>query len=163
MCALLIAVVSVSAYLTDYAASYNAFTIGHVKDDIIEDFDAPEKISEGDVISKQVQIENKTDNDEWVRAKLIYSDEALLDYVTPNYVVTVWEYNDEDGYWYYPYELNPNSKTIPFMTSVSVKSGVSQDVLDAFGAFTIDVYTESIEYDGETSYEEAWEDFYKNK
>ena len=117
------------AYYTTIGFATNVVTSGEIKLKIHEKTadgsDFPSEgiyIIPGDIVSKQVYIENICDHPFYLRVKLVSgSDNQYLtaeDCLQMNIDTRRWTY--VDGYYYYNLILQPGEKTFPLFTEVEI-------------------------------------------
>ncbi len=147
------------AYLTDGDAATNRFTIGGVSTSIEEKFPAP-IIRPGAVLTKNVKMTNNGSCTAYVRIRVVFSDSDMEQWCTLNYDESgAWVYG-EDGFWYYTQPLAVKESTGSLFTKVTISNALPEEEIKEF---TIMVYAESYQAAEFASYEEAWQNYEKNK
>lgn len=149
------------AYLTDADSAVNKATIGGNSIEIVEEFNPPKDIAPGTSFTKDVKVSNIGSSSCYVRIKAVFEDSHMEQYCDIDWNDTVWVF--DDGYWYYPKVLLGGSITPSLFTTVTIKDDTPGSKLTSFN---IIVYAESVESNqgnGFTSYEQAWQNYHKNK
>lgn len=151
---------SILAYLADKDHIRNEIPIGFDQTEIVEKYEPPEKLEAGVEFPKKVQIKNTGKVPCYVRVKVIFTDETVLEYTTLDYNTTDWAYDSTDGYWYYKDPLPVGALTTPIFTTVSIADDVEDSEIKDF---EILVYHESYQQGEYTDYVSAWENYRKNQ
>lgn len=145
----------------------NYFTVGSTAIVIEEEFTPPPKLEPDISFVKKPEVVNTGNLPCYVRMRVDISNSDVIDYVTLKYLEsdTVntenWEYNTQDGYYYYKEVLAANSRTEPIFTSVSISKykpdGETELTVADLEEFDISIYAESIQIEDDSiSYMEAW-------
>lgn len=158
------------SYLIAKAEATGKLYVGENQIKLTEDFEPPAELAPGISFKKAPTVENSGNIPCFVRARADFSTSLASDLCEPLDIDTEnWQFNEEDGYYYYKNILEPNEKTSPLFTTVSLKSEIdgvkltTDDMLD----FDIYIYTESIQHtdhDGECEANEfitAWSNYNK--
>ena len=157
--AALLLIGGILAYQSSSDSADNLFGIGSDRTQIVEKYEPPATLEAGISFPKEVQVVNNGNAPVYVRVMALFTDESVLDYTTLDYNTSAWDYNSNDGYWYYKQPLEAGKKTDPLFQTVSISRDVSDgDIKD----FEILIYHESCEKGTHETYEEAWTDFLKN-
>lgn len=157
---LLISFPIVYSYLSDADKTNNQFSVGGNKIELIEEFDPPEELLPGTTFTKDVKVKNIGENDCYIRIKAVFTNSDIGNYCTVDFNTTDYEYNSEDGYYYYKNKLNVGEVSSSLFTTVSISDEIPKfEIQD----FNILVYAESIQYDGFTNYNDTWINYQKNK
>lgn len=110
------------AYLIANDSVQNEFTVGENKIEVEEEYDPPEKLKPEIVIPKKPCVKNTGNLPCFVRARADFSDSEAkgfcndLDIDTEN-----WEYDPDDGYYYYKKLLQPGEATTYLFTKLEIK------------------------------------------
>lgn len=149
------------AFLTDIASKTNILTIGGNTIEIVEDFEPPEIIEAGISFKKDVQIKNTGPSDCYVRVKVVFTDSDMEKFCTfTDLNTTDWIYNSSDNWYYYTQSLKKEELTSSLFTNVAISNNLeSYQIKD----FDILLYAESFQAYEFDNYEDAWEEFAKNK
>ena len=148
------------SYMADGDNANNAITIGGNRVGLIENFIPPEELYPGVEFTKDVRVSNVGVNDCYVRVLAVFTNGDMEKYCTVDWNEADYEYNEEDGYWYYKYPVSNGEATSSLFTTVSV----SEDIpVLSVEEFDIIVYTESYQAEGYDNYISAWEDYRKNR
>lgn len=139
------------AYLIANDSVQNEFTVGENKIDVEEEYDPPEKLEPGTVITKKPSAKNTGNLSCFVRMRADFSDSAAKELCEELKIDTVnWEYDSSDGYYYYKKLLNPNDSTTNLFTEVVIKTEkadgtalTDEDMID----FDILVFAESCQHE----------------
>lgn len=149
------------ALLTDMASKNNTLSAGGSNIHIEEDFVPPEKIEAGTNFKKDIQVQNDGPSDCYVRVKVVFTDSDMEKFCTfTDLNTTDWIYNSTDNWYYYTKSLEKDELTSSLFTHVAIS-----DTLEDYQIkdFDILVYAESFQSYGFDNYEDAWEEFAKNK
>lgn len=143
------------AYLIAKDKAVNQFTIGENIIEIFENYEPPEKLEPGVEFQKEPYVKNTGNLPCFVRMRADFSNSKAEEFCESLNIDTEnWEYNSNDGYYYYKNLLNPNDVTEPLFTKVKIKSTINDsDIVD----FDILIYAESCQHndhDGECSLDE---------
>lgn len=139
------------AYLIANDSAVNEFTIGDNTVKVVEDkYDPPEKLKPGISFTKNPHVKNMSNLPCFVRMRADFSDSAAKDFCEDlNIDRTNWEYDENDGYYYYKKLLQPGEITTELFTEVVVKTYkedgtpyTDSDMID----FDILVYAESCQH-----------------
>ena len=149
----------ISAYFISTDTATNILTIGGNSIEITEDFPTPDP-EPGSSHRKVVQITNTGTVDCYVRVFATFSNSDMGDYCTVDWNTSDWIYDEEDGYWYYKRAITTGEKTPALFTLVSISSEISEEEMKDFD---IIIYAESIQSMGFEGYQNAWDEFQKNK
>lgn len=154
------------AFLIANDSVSNEFTIGENKIDVEEDYDPPEKLLPGTVITKKPSVKNTGNLSCFVRMRADFSDSRAreiceeLDIDTEN-----WEYDTSDGYYYYKKLLDPGQSTEYLFTKIVIRTEKDGSELTAADMIDFDVlvFAESCQHedhDGECAdneYKTIWQ------
>ena len=153
-------VAGISAYLTASDNAENSFVIGGCNVEVVEDFVPPPEIDPGTEFTKDVQVKNLGPSECYVRVKAVFTDSDMGDNCTVDWNTSDFEYNDEDGYYYYKDKLEVGESTESLLTNVKVSDSISDSEIKDFDIL---IYTEAYQSDGFSDYEEAWLHYSRNK
>lgn len=143
----------VYGFLTDKQNKVNEIGYGEDEITITETFPPAPSPQPGDVITKNVKITSTGDLDAYVRIRVLFSPESMLENVTIDYNTTDWTYNTDDGMWYYNRVLPKGQSTSSLFTSITVKSDVpAEDIVP----FDVIVNAESTQAGGFDNMWDAW-------
>lgn len=160
-----------AAYFSDFDGRINIAAIGSVTTEIDEDFPdpTPTPIENNPSYKKKIWTGNFSGNEKgfnadcYVRMSLSYSDNdigkgvEILGLDTEN-----WIHNAEDGYYYYRKKVSEGEVTTPLCTGFQINSNKIDDTYkDSISDFEINVYEESVQAEGFSDYEKAW-NYFKN-
>ena len=160
-----------AAYFSDFEKKINSVAVGYVTTEIEEDFPdpTPTPMENGPSYRKEIRIGNFSGSvkgfqaDCYVRMSLSYSNYdggkgvELLGLDTVN-----WLYNNEDGYYYYRNVVTEGEKTTPLCSGFRIDSSKIDDTYkDSITDFEINVYEESVQAEGFSDFESAW-NYFKN-
>lgn len=151
----------IDAYLTTMDNTKNILSIGNNTIEIIENYEPPEKIIAGISFKKEIQVQNTGLSDCYVRLKVVFSDsdmEKFCSFLDLN--TTDWTYNTEDNWYYYTKRLSNNEITSSLFTTISISDTIKDYQIKDFNIFA---YAESFQASNYDNYEEAWEEYTKNK
>lgn len=158
------------AYLTDYQTLKNSFRVGENTTDITEEFPpvTPVPPDEDPKIPKTISVKNTSGGNErsvdcYVRIRLAYSDLDIGGAVAISGLNDKdWIYDQQDGYYYYREILPAGATTKPLCTGFSIDGSQVEDTYsDLWDELSIQVYEESVQADGFSGYQDAWE-YYGN-
>lgn len=157
-----ITVGSTLAWLSDKDSAKNTFSIGNVDVTLVEENWNPEEgkdIYPGKTVTKDPIVKNVGNNPCYVRAKIIFSNESLKNYIQFNDLDTTnWVYNESDGYYYFQTPVSKNSQTTELFKSVTLKDNYKEtDII----SFDIDVYTEAVQSEGFNNAQAAFSEITK--
>ena len=148
------------AYFRSADSATNRFTIGYNEIEIKEVFNPPSELKAGISITKKVWCENTGTCDCYVRARVLFSDDAYKEYITTNYGnLSKWLLK-EDGWFYYTDSIEAGESTDPLLESFDI-SDTATDV--TFDDFNVIIYMESVQSGSFTDYVDAWTTFDKNR
>lgn len=153
-----------SAYLTSYDVKNNITAAGYNNTVIEEEFPtvSPVPIKDNPKYTKKVWVSNKDQLsgsclvDCYVRIRIEYSNSDIGDAVQLLGLNTT-DWIKEGEFYYYDKILKKNQDTTPLMTGYQVDySKVKDDCKKFITDFEINVYEESVQADGFSSYKEAF-------
>ena len=165
----LLCTLGTAAYFSDSDDKMNTAAVGTVITEIDEDFPdpTPTPIEDDPTYKKTIWTGNFSGNEKgfnadcYVRMLLSYSDDdigrgvELLGLDTSN-----WIYNAGDGYYYYRSKVAEGETTSPLCTGFRFNSDRIDDTYkDSILDFEINVYEESVQAEGFSDYESAWNHF----
>lgn len=151
---------SVNAYLADGDTVTNPFEVGGNRIEIIEEFTPPDELQPGSVITKTVRVKNIGHSPCYVRIKAVFSDSEVGQYCSLDWNLEDYEYDAEDGYYYYTRAIEPGETTGYLFSTVSVSEDAPQSALTEVSVL---VYAESCGSGSAESYTAAWADYGRNK
>ena len=132
-----------AAYLSASDQKVNTLAVGHVTTEIEENFPDP----------TPTPVE---ENPSYIR-EIWTGGVKLLGLDTVN-----WLYNNEDGYYYYRNVVTEGEKTTPLCSGFRIDSSKIDDTYkDSITDFEINVYEESVQAEGFSDFESAW-NYFKN-
>lgn len=80
-------------------------------------------VAPGATLQKEALVRNEGKNAALIRAK-VEVDTDVEDIVTPEYFETdLWQYDEETGYYYYLYVVNPDGETVNLITDLTITGG----------------------------------------
>lgn len=135
------AVIISFSYITSEDEKTNRFKPGETEIDISEEFIIPVNPVPGDRMTKSPKVENTGNTDCYVRARVLFSDSRVLEYVDYPDINPEWVYG-EDGFYYYTKLLKRGDTSESIFDELYFKKEVPDDGLD----FEIIVYSEAIEH-----------------
>lgn len=160
-----------AAYFSDCDQTVNILEPGHNTTDIEENFPSPSPRppDENPEYSKTVWVSNGSSGETehavscYVRLSLSYSHGDIAKAVNfLNFNTTDWIYNKKDGFYYYRHRLEKGEKTKPLFTGFRIDSNkISEKYKEQLSYFSIHVYEESVQAQGFSDYNSAWEYYLK--
>ena len=135
------------AYLTNTENRLNSIFVGENK--ITVDEDVGNLVAKpGAVVDKKPFVENTGNLDCFVRMRVDFSTSVAGlpnnegGYCTLDYNTTDWEYNADDGYWYYKHILPVGGSTEDnaLFTTATISNDVAEDDMEEFDIY---IYAES--------------------
>ena len=136
----------------------NNMVLGYNDIEVNEKYQPPLKIEKGTSFQKEPTVTNNGNVDCYVRIKSLVSDSRVGEYLSINYDEVNYNYNKDDGYYYYKKVLKPGETTEPLFTTVEISKEASDDVLNGFEIY---VYAESVQTVEGMNMEEVWNYFNK--
>lgn len=131
------------SYLISEDAQQNTFTVGETAVEVHEEYEPPAELKPGISIKKKPKVENTGNLPCFVRMRADFSDSKAKKLCEPLVIGADWQYNDEDGYYYYTKPLMPGTETSCLFEKIVIKAeaeGVSQsDMMD----FDVLIYAEA--------------------
>ncbi len=159
---------STMAFFTDQDSAENIFRPGHQTSTIVEEFPetTPVPPDTNPTFQKKVTIQNSTESDNvscYVRARILYSNSDIGDLVVLHDLdLTNWSL-ESDGYYYYKSKLENGASTTPLFTSFTLDSSRAAEESFFYAEdFSLTIYEESIQADGYSDYQAAWNSFLKS-
>lgn len=140
---------STAAYLADYDAATNEFTVGSQISEISEDWDPPDKIERNIEYTKTVAVKNTGTADCYVRVFAELMDHEISKAISRDMNTDDWTPKQPDGYYYYKNVLEPGECTEPLFTSITSASALTE--------LNMIVYEESVQAYGAESPQKAFE------
>lgn len=138
------------AYYTTIGKATNVVTSGNISLQIHEKTadgsDFPEEgvyVIPGDIVSKQVSIENVCNHPFYLRVMLVRgtTDEAISEEEAMKLDINTQNWTYQDGYYYYNAILEPGQVTVPLFTQVEiVGSQVDQSHAGSTLSLTVNAY-----------------------
>ena len=160
-----------AAYLSASDQKVNTLAVGHVTTEIEENFPdpTPTPVEENPSYIKEIWAGNFSGGERgfhadcYVRMALSYSNYDVGKGVELLGLDTVnWLYNNEDGYYYYRNVVTEGEKTTPLCSGFRIDSSKIDDTYkDSITDFEINVYEESVQAEGFSDFESAW-NYFKN-
>lgn len=144
------------AYFTYRVSAENTIILGYNKIALNENYEPPLTMEKGIRFKKEPYVTNTGNVDCYVRVKSVVSDSRVEQDLTIDYNNENFDYNSEDGYWYYKTALKPGEFTEKLFTTVSIEQDADDYVLDGFDIY---VYAESVQTVEGKSMEEVWNYF----
>jgi len=144
-----------AAYYSDTEEKVNHAVMGFNEIEIKEDFEEPEDIHPGDVVSKTVKVKNTGNGDCYVRIKAVFSHSLTGDKCSVDWNTTDFTYHSEDGYWYYNRILPAGEITPALMTRIKIGEDIATGIED-LPELKMIVYAESVQSKLFADAEEAW-------
>lgn len=144
---MIVAVCSVGityALLTDNEEKNNILIVGETKNEITEEFRPPEKLEPGVTFKKTINITNTGNLPCFARVSINFSSSKAENLCEPLEINnTEWEYNADDGFYYYKYIIEPGKTTsAPLLEEVTLKKYTGNIVTDENGNEVQEEYTE---------------------
>lgn len=149
------------AYLVSADDTVNEFTVGENIIEVTEDkYTPPDELKPGITFDKNPCVKNTGNLPCYVRMRADFSDSTAKDFCELiGLDETNWEYDVNDGYYYYNKLLDPNDSTTELFTQVHIKETkedgtdyTAEDMID----FDILIYAESCRDDGSGNYKTVW-------
>lgn len=147
---------SVLAYLTSSDSAGNSFKVGACNTQIEEKYKPPDEIDPGCSFTKDVKITNTGPSDCYVRVKAVFSDEDMGKYCKVDWNTIDFDYDSDDGYYYYRNKLKADETTESLFTSITVDENIPADEIKPFDIL---VYSEACEASDIAGYREIWQKF----
>ena len=144
-----------AAYYTDTETQVNHAVMGFNEVEIIEDFEEPEDVEPGDVVSKTVKVKNTGNGDCYVRVKAVFSHSLTGDKCSVDWNTTDYTYHSDDGYWYYNRILHNGETTPALMTKITVGRDIPTGIED-LPEIKMIVYAESVQSKLFADADEVW-------
>ena len=148
--------VVVQAYFTARFTKTNNINLGYNKIELLEDYKPPLTIEKNSTFKKEPYVRNTGDVECYVRMKSVVSDSRTK--VNLNYNKDEFEYNEDDGYWYYKKALGPGDETPRLFTTVTIPEDADDIVLEGFDIY---VYAESVQTVDNMTMDQVWQRFSK--
>lgn len=165
----LICATGTMAYVSDSDKKNNVAAVGSVTTEIEEDFPdpTPTPVAQNPKYKKEIWTGNLADNEKgfnadcYVRMLLTYSNNDIGKGVEILGLDTVnWKYNSQDGYYYCRKKIAEGEKTPSLCTGFRINSAKINDTYkESMPDFEINVYEESIQAEGFSDFESAWNYF----
>ena len=133
-------VILVNAYLISNDKIVNSFHVGNSELKIVEDFESPQQLAPGQVITKKVRIKNIGLCACQTRVMVAFSDSKAQRNARIDYNLNDWELRD-DGYWYCKASLQPGETSPRLFERVTIPGGAAPEDLKGF---EIIVYSECV-------------------
>ena len=133
-------VILVNSYLISNDKIVNSFHVGNSELEIVEDFESPQQLTPGQVITKKVRIKNTGLCPCQTRVLVAFSDSKAQKNARIDYNLNDWELRD-DGYWYSKTSLQPGEMSPCLFESVTIPGGAAPEDLKSF---EIIVYSECV-------------------
>ena len=143
-------------YFTYRESKNNTIVLGYNNIALNENYFPPLKIEKGISFTKEPYVTNTGNVECYVRVKSVVSDSRVEAGISIDYNTNDFEYNTEDGYWYYKKILKPGESSEKLFTKVSISADADDLVLDGFDIF---VYAESVQTIDGKSMNEVWNYF----
>lgn len=144
---------SVLAYLTASDYENNEFTVGACNTEIIEKYDAPDRLEPGISFTKDVRVKNIGPSDCFVRIKAVFTNQDMGKFCIVDWNLKDYELNSSDGYYYYKERLAEGDMTESLFTTVKISDSVDKDEMQEFDIL---IYSEALRCtDGEV-YKQVW-------
>ena len=157
---IIVSIPRIYAYLSDADSATNKVTVGGSNIAIIEDFNPPLKLEPGVSFTKNVSVKNNGPSDCYVRIKAVFANGDMEKYCVVDWNRVDWEYDESDGYYYYPDPLKEGQVTPSLFTTVTI-NGDAEPL--SIKDFDILVYSESYQATGFNTYTDAWQKYHANK
>ena len=145
-----------AGYFTYRESKKNTIVLGYNNIVLNENYLPPLKIEKGISFTKEPYVTNTGNVECYVRVKSVVSDSRVEAGISIDYNTNDFEYNTEDGYWYYKKILKPGESSEKLFTKVSISTDADDLVLDGFDIF---VYAESVQTIDGKSMNEVWNYF----
>jgi hypothetical protein len=145
------------ANLSDKDNITNNANVGSVNTEIIEDFAPPEELMPGIDFTKNVSVKNVGPSACFIRIKAVFTDSDMEKLCSVLWNTTDFEYNTQDGFWYYKSVLHNGETTSSLFQKVSILTEMEDGTpitKDMMKDFDILVYMESYQAEcNDNSYE----------
>lgn len=163
------------AYLIAKDNAANTFTVGETEIEVSEEYTPPEKLTPGISFTKKPRITNTGNLPCYVRMRADFSSSIAKEFCEPLDIDTEnWEYNSEDGYYYYKYLLNPGEETFPLFTTVTIKTFKDDEKTELYTEadmtdFDILIYGEAAQHKNHegaceaNEYQTVWTDYFNER
>lgn len=155
---LLAGILRVYGYFQDMASVDNFFQIGGNRVELVEEFQQPDILASGSVITKRIQVKNMGISECYVRIRAEFTSNDMKELCNVDWNEEDWIKGDDDFY-YYRYILESQEVTNPLFSEVVIQEGVAETQIQPFDIL---VYAESYQAEEESDYESIWRDFCKN-
>jgi hypothetical protein len=114
------------AYLSSHVKQSSSLIVGDVKSDVIEQWDPPDTIVEGEEYQKMVVVSNTGSSECFVRMLVEFEDPAMAEAIDINFNEEHWTEKQSDGYYYYKEKLASGEATIPLFTTLHANADLSE-------------------------------------
>lgn len=132
---------SVLAYLISTDIKINTFQVGECRTEIEEDFVPPSRLEPGCSFTKDVRVKNIGSCECYVRIRADFTNDDMKKHCIVDWNVDDYEYNSEDGYYYYKEKLMPEDITSSLFTEITIDDKAPpEDVKE----FDILIYSEAL-------------------
>lgn len=130
------------AWFTDTETATNVVTTGNVDIAWVEngekiteenpgiEFGKENPVTPGATLEKLAKVVNEGKNRAVIRAKIVNDNDKVVVPVLFDTDETYWEYDEETGYYYYKYIVNPDGETVNLITDLTIPEGLGNDVAD---------------------------------
>ncbi len=129
------------AFMADTGSISNRFTVGENNSCIEERFGSYESFKKGQRYEKQVSVSNNENTSCRVRIFAEIEDPDCRDKIDIDWDTGSWTTKQEDGFYYYRYELEPGTCSEPLFTTITAREDISE--------FRMICYSETIQAEGE--------------
>ena len=143
------------SYYSDTESKVNHAVMGFNEIEIEEDYEEPDEIKPGDVVSKTVKVKSTGNGDCYVRVKAVFSHSLTGDKCSVDWNTTDYTYHSDDGYWYYNRILHNGETTPALMTKITIGRDIPTGIED-LPEIKMIVYAESVQSKLFADADEAW-------
>lgn len=144
-------------YMIDVKELVNRIFVSDDDIAISENFEPPAQLSIGEAIQKKVRIDNLGDTDNFIRAKVVFSNESAAQFASIKGADSAWSERDELGWQYLGFSLQPSESSPPICESVQITNDASfNQLIDKSPPFEIYVISESVQAAGFGDAKEAF-------
>lgn len=138
------------AYLSSYVNKSSSLTIGDVESNVVEKWDPPDTIVEGEKYEKVVVVSNNGSSECFVRMLVEFEDPTMASAIDIDFNEEHWTEKQSDGYYYYKDKLASGETTVPLFTTLHANQDMSELRLivyhESVQCGTFDTAIEAFEY-----------------
>lgn len=157
-----------NAFQTAFSEKINTIQVGKNETEVGEEFPSPSPIPPDGKIEYEKKVwvtnpagaSNSSNVPCYVRASISYSNSDIGQAVTLKNLDTVNWTLGSDGFYYYKKILSPGEKTSALFTGFSIDtSKIEKTYMESIDKFEVMVYEESVQSEGFSGYQAAWQAF----